>query len=164
MEGTLSGKKLWIYPMTYGVAMTFAAAWRSVGVDAEVIPPSDDQTVARAAPYLSGDECLPQKITLGDLLGVAERPDFGPDRSAFFFASADGPCRFGQYIPLFRKVFREAGLGEVTFVAPSSDDGYQGAGQEFPALPRLAGFAVGPIERRDGRICRPRGQRPAVSL
>ncbi|MFQ5828636.1 MAG: hypothetical protein ACE5JD_05705 [Candidatus Methylomirabilia bacterium] len=128
--------------MSYPGATTFAAAWRSVGVDAEVVPPSDDQTLALAAPYLSGDECLPQKVTLGDLLKIARRPDFDPDRTAFFFATTGGPCRFGQYISLFRKVFREAGHGEVTFIAPTSDDSYQGVGREVSALPRLAWQAV----------------------
>lgn len=142
MESVLSGKKLWIHPMMYGAAMTFAAAWRSVGVEAEVIPPSNDRTLGLAAPYLSGDECLPQKVTLGDLLRIAERPDFDPDRTAFFFAATNGPCRFGQYIPLFRKVFREAGYGEVTFITAISDDSYQGLGQEFPDLPRLAWQAL----------------------
>lgn len=142
MEGVLSGKKLWIYPMTSGGAVTFAAVWRSLGVDAEVIPPSDDQTLPLAAPFLSGDECLPQKVTLGDLLRIAKRPDFDPGRAAFFFATTNGPCRFGQYLPLFRKVFREAGLGEVAFVAPTSDDSYQGAGRQFPSLPRLAWQAL----------------------
>lgn len=142
MESVLTGRKLWIYPMAYGSAATFAAAWRSVGIDADVIPPSDDRTLALAAPYLSGDECLPQKITLGDLLRIAERSDFDPDRCAFLFATTDGPCRFGQYISIFRKVFRETGAGEPLFVAPTSDDSYQGVGREFPSLPRLAWQAV----------------------
>lgn len=142
MESSLRGRKLWVCPMTYAGAMTFAAVWRSLGVEADVIPPSDDRKLALAAPYLSGDECLPQKVTLGDLLGVAQRPDFDPDRTAFFFATADGPCRFGQYLSLFRKVFRDAGLGGVLFVAPNSHDAYQGLGREFRSLTRLAWQAL----------------------
>ena len=138
----LRDKKLWIFPMTYGGARGLAAAWRALGVDAEVIPPSDDETLALGARYTSGDECLPQRITLGDLLKIARRPDYSPERAAVFFATTTGPCRFGQYIAVFRKAFREQGLGELQVIAPTFDDSYQSIGQEFADLPRLGWWAV----------------------
>lgn len=139
---SLRKKKLWIYPMAYGAAHAMAAAWRAVGVDAEVVPPSDEETLALGARHTSGDECLPQRITLGDLLRIARRPDYAPERTALFFASTTGPCRFGQYVPMFRKAFREEGLGELEVVAPGSDDGYQSLGRELPGLARLAWWAI----------------------
>jgi predicted nucleotide-binding protein (sugar kinase/HSP70/actin superfamily) len=138
----LREKKLWIFPMTYGGARALAAVWRAHGVDAEVIPPSDDDTLALGARHTAGDECLPQRITLGDLLKIARRPDYSPERTAIFFATTSGPCRFGQYIALFRKAFREEGLGELQVVAPNSDDSYQSVGRECPDLVRLAWWAV----------------------
>lgn len=138
----LREKTLWIYPMAYGAGHAMAAAWRAVGIDARVIPPADDETLALGARHTSGDECLPQRITLGDLLKIARRPGYAPERTALLFASTTGPCRFGQYVPIFRKAFREEGLGEFEVVAPNSDDAYQSVGREFPALPRLAWWAV----------------------
>lgn len=140
--GSLRDKKLWIFPMTLGGAHAMAAVWRALGVDAEVVPPSDEETLALGARHLSGDECLPQKVTLGDLLRIARRPDYSPERTAVFFATTHGPCRFGQYIGIFRKAFRQEGLGEIQVVAPNSDDAYQGAGNEFADLPRLGWWAV----------------------
>jgi predicted nucleotide-binding protein (sugar kinase/HSP70/actin superfamily) len=140
--GSLRDRKLWIYPMTDGGARALAAAWRALGVDAEVMPPSDDETLVLGARYTSGDECLPQRITLGDLIKIARRPDYSPDRDAFFFATTTGPCRFGQYIPLFRKAFREAGLGPLTVIAANSDDSYRSVGQDLGVWPRLAWWAV----------------------
>jgi len=139
---SLREKKLWVFPMTYGGARGIAAVWRALGVDAEVIPPSDADTLALGARHTSGDECLPQKITLGDLLKIARRPDYSPERTAVFFATTTGPCRFGQYIPLFKKAFREEGLGNLQVVAPNSDDAYQSVGREFPDLPRLGWWAL----------------------
>ncbi len=138
----LREKKLWIFPMTYGGTRALAAVWRAFGVDAEVIPPSDDETLVLGARHTSGDECLPQRITLGDLLKIARRPDYSPERTAIFFATTTGPCRFGQYIAVFRKAFREEGLGELQVVATNSDDSYQSVGREFPDLARLAWWAV----------------------
>lgn len=138
----LREQKLWIFPMTFGGAHAVAAVWRGLGVDAEVIPPSDEESLALGARHTSGDECLPQRITLGDLLKIARRPDYRPERTAIFFATTTGPCRFGQYVPLFRKAFRQEGLGELQVVAPTADDGYRSVGREFPDLPRLAWWAV----------------------
>jgi predicted nucleotide-binding protein (sugar kinase/HSP70/actin superfamily) len=134
---SLKSKKLWIFPMTDGAAQAIAAAWRALGVEAEVIPPPDDENLALGARHTAGDECLPQRVTLGGLLKLARRPDYSPERTAIFFASATGPCRFGQYVPLLRKAFREEGLGEVQVVAPNCDDSYQSLGREFSDLPRL---------------------------
>lgn len=142
MTGNLREKKLWIYPMTYGGARALAAAWRALGVDAELFPPADDETLALGARHTTGDECLPQRITLGDLLKIARRPDYSPERTVIFFASANGPCRFGQYIPLFRKVFRDEGLGDLRILASSGDESYQAAAPEFADLPRLGWWAV----------------------
>lgn len=139
---SLKAKKLWIFPMTDGTARAIAAVWRALGVDAEVIPPSDDETIGLGAQHTAGDECLPQKVTLGDLLKLARRPDYSPERTAIFFTTATGPCRFGQYIPLLRKAFKEEGLGELQVVASSFDDSYQALGREFADLPRLAWWAV----------------------
>ncbi len=138
----LTKKKLWIFPMTDGGARAIAAAWCALGVDAEVIPPSDEETLSLGARHTSGDECLPQRITLGDILKIARRPDYVPERTAFFFATATGPCRFGQYTALFRKAFREHGLSELQIVAPNFDDSYQSLGREFADLPRLGWWAV----------------------
>lgn len=140
--GTLKGKRLWILPMTHGGAMAFAAVCRSFGVEAALTPPSDERTLELAAPHLSGDECLPEKVTLGDLLKLAEREDFDPGREAIFMPTTNGPCRFGQYAPLLRKVFREIGRGEIMVISPTSEDGYQGIGRDLPQFPRLAWQAV----------------------
>ena len=139
---SLRTTKLWVYPMTDGAAEAIAAVWRALGVDAEVIPPSDEDTLALGARHTSGDECLPQRITLGDLLKIARRSDYSPERTAFFFATATGPCRFGQYIALFRKVFKEQGLGDLQIVAPNFDDSYQSLGIDFADLPRLGWWAM----------------------
>lgn len=139
---SLRDKKLWIFPMTYGGARALAAVWRALGVDAEVIPPSDDETLVLGARHTSGDECLPQRITLGDLLKIARRPDYSPERTAIFFATTTGPCRFGQYTAVFRKAFREQGLGELQVIAPTCDDSYRSVGEEFADLSRLGWWAI----------------------
>ena len=124
----IDSRTLWIPQMSRGGSVAFAAALRAFGVEARVCPDSDEHTLALAARHTSGDECLPARVTLGAFLAVTDRPDFDPDRHAFFMPTADGPCRFGQYAPYIRQVLVDLGLGRVAVVSPSSRDGYQGLG------------------------------------
>ncbi|MFH1279959.1 MAG: hypothetical protein ABIK65_16470 [Candidatus Eisenbacteria bacterium] len=129
-QKTLEGRKLYIPPMAYGSARTVAAVFRSMGIDAMPTPPSDEKTLELGGRYTSGDECYPEKVTLGDALRIAEQPGFEPEKTAFFMPTATGPCRFGQYAILLEKVFREIGADEVLVFSPSSRDGYGGIGSE----------------------------------
>jgi predicted nucleotide-binding protein (sugar kinase/HSP70/actin superfamily) len=134
----LQERKLWIPQMSWGGAMAFAAAFRSVSIDAELCPDGDARTLELGSRHTSGEECLPARVTLGNFLKIVEQPGFVPERTAFFMATADGPCRFGQYAPYIRKVLRDLGLDEVLVFAPSSRDGYQGMGAQARELMRNA--------------------------
>ncbi len=123
----LEGRTLWVPRMTYAGARLFAAVLRSVGVNACVSPPSNERTLELGGLYTSGEECYPEKITLGDFLRVLE--ENGPDKTAFFMPTAEGPCRFGQYAPYLRHVLDEMGHTEVPIISPTSKDGYDGIGQ-----------------------------------
>ena len=115
-----------------------AAAFRSAGVSATVLAPPDTRTLELGNRHLTGDECLPAKITLGDYLKVAEAPGFDPARTAFMMPTTEGPCRFGQYSPSIRKVFRDLGFPEVAILSPTTGDGYDGIGAAAPGLRRAA--------------------------
>ncbi len=127
---TLQGRKLYIPPMAYGSAAAFAAVFRSAGVDAAPTPHSDERTLELGGRHTSGDECYPEKVTLGDFLRLTEESDFDPAKVALFMPTATGPCRFGQYSVLLEKVIDDLGYGDVYVFSPSSKDGYDGVGSE----------------------------------
>lgn len=166
--GAIDGRKLWIPQMSWGGAVAFAAAFRSVGVDAEVCPDSDDRTLELAARQTSGEECLPARVTLGNFLKIIEQPDFTPGRTAFCMPTADGPCRFGQYSHYLRRVLHDLGLKDVIVFAPSSRDGYRVLGTQVNALMRnvLRGLLCADLLRKMLHTVRPyeasRGDADAV--
>ena len=88
----------------------------------------------------SGDECYPQKIVLGDLLRIIE--DEGRDHVAYLMPSANGPCRFGQYLHLIRTKLDELGYGDVPVISITSNDGYASIGDYSMDLVRTAWRAV----------------------
>ncbi len=137
----VSRRRLYLARMTDCGSEAVTAAFRSVGLDAVVLPPPDAASLALGSRYLSGDECLPAKVTLGDYLKVVFGPGFDPRRSAFVMPTTEGPCRFGQYAPAIRKILREVGVPEVVVVSPTSGDGYD-FGAYGPELRRTIWRAV----------------------
>jgi predicted nucleotide-binding protein (sugar kinase/HSP70/actin superfamily) len=146
----LMTRRLHIHRMTDSSAECMAAALRSVGIDAVVLPPPDAQTLELGARHMAGEECLPAKVTLGDYLKVAAMPGFDPGKTAFMMPTTEGPCRFGQYAPYIRKVFRDIGYPEVLVVSPTSGDGYQQVGRLGPEFTRTAwrGFVAADMLRK----------------
>jgi predicted nucleotide-binding protein (sugar kinase/HSP70/actin superfamily) len=120
----LKGKRIFIPPMAYGSGRTFAAAFRALGLDADITPPSDHRTRELGARYTSGDECYPAKVTIGDFMKLLEQPGTDPAQVALFMPTADGPCRFGQYTPYLRSILAKNGYPHTEVIAPSSNDGY----------------------------------------
>lgn len=138
----LKGRTVYFPSMTEAGAKVTAAAFRSVGIEARPMPPSDGETLSLGGRFSSGEECLPLKVTLGDALKLLVRGEVPPERMAFFMPSSDGPCRFGMYGPFMKMVFAEMGFEEVLFLSPSNEDGYAGVGEHGQRLMRTAWRAV----------------------
>jgi predicted nucleotide-binding protein (sugar kinase/HSP70/actin superfamily) len=123
-------RKLYVPAMTYSGAKLFAAAFRSIGIDASEFPASDDSGMELASKYLSGEECFPLKVTAGDFLKAIRDNDFSKNRLALFMPTAQGPCRFGQYAPFFRVLMESMSLSQdsVLILSPSSKNAYEDLG------------------------------------
>lgn len=128
--------------MCDGSSRLFAAAFRASGINAQPCPESDGRTKELAAKFLTGDECYPQIVTLGNFLKITEEPGFDPAKTALFMPTATGPCRFGQYAPLTRKVFDSLGFNEVAIVSPTCDDGYRALGENGAEAMRRVWWAI----------------------
>ena len=98
-----------------------AAAFRSCGIESQVLPETGPEAMRLAASYVSGKECYPCAVTTGDLLLKVLAPDFDPERAAFFMPGGTGPCRFGQYAAHHRLVLEMAGAGDVPVYSPVQD-------------------------------------------
>jgi len=128
--------------MSYGGARAFAAAFRYLGVDARLSPEGDERTLELAGRYTSGDECLPERVTIGNFFKVIESPDFDPARTAFFMPTSSGPCRFGQYAPFMKQVLSELGYDDVFIVSPTSANGYADLGELAGPMMKLGWWGL----------------------
>ncbi len=141
-DNPLHGKVVYVPAMSEGHPEAFASVFRWLGVEAYPTPPSDAQTRELGGKFTAGDECYPAKVTVGDFVRIMERPGFDPQRTVFFMAAADGPCRFGQYAPYLKRLLSEVGHGDVQILSPSSKNGYADIGNIATPFMRTAWRAL----------------------
>lgn len=138
----LAGKKVWVPRMAVGISRALAAVLRSMGLDAEGIPESDAETLELGGRHTSGEECYPLRLTVGDFLKILKKPGTDPNKVAFFMATGQGPCRFGQYAPFVKSMLASLGYSGVTILAPSCETGYSDFGEASSLYIRGAWRAI----------------------
>ena len=126
----LRDRKLWI-PYASEASRMLAAAMRSYGIDAEVLPKSPDAGLSLGRQAISEDVCLPALMTTEDMLYRVRQPDFDPNKEAFFQGNAEGPCRFGMYSMLQRRILDKLGYRDVDVVTLGSKSEHGGLGIMF---------------------------------
>lgn len=114
-------KKVIYIPRMSDHAFALKSAFNYCGIEAEVMPPSDKRSLELGRKHVSGGECLPYVITLGDMLNIVYSSDFKPEKTAFFMPSGSGPCRFGQYNISHRKILQKLGFENVPVYSPQQD-------------------------------------------
>ncbi len=145
-------KKLYIPYMADGV-YGMQAAFQACGIDAELIPEPDKESLKWGRRYTSGKECFPCIITTGDMVKITKRPDFNKDNSAFFMPSSSGPCRFGQYNRYHRLILDELGYKGIPVYAPDQDESfYRELGAVGGNVQRLAWWGIVSIDLLDKRL------------
>ncbi|MCX5998789.1 MAG: acyl-CoA dehydratase activase-related protein, partial [Chloroflexi bacterium] len=101
-----------------GHSLVWGAAFRSVGLDARVLPMPDKVSEELGRRHVSAKECHPYLVTTGDLVKKVQSADFDPDRSAFVMLNFDGSCRLSQYGLSQKLVLKRLGLEHVPIIAP----------------------------------------------
>lgn len=120
------GKKLWIPPMHEITGRLFAAGFRAWDYDAEALPIETVEAFEVGKQNVRGSECLPATTTIGAFLGMLRETGARPDEHALFMPTAEGPCRFGQYVVLHRSILDREGYAETPIFSPSSVNSYMG--------------------------------------
>jgi predicted CoA-substrate-specific enzyme activase len=119
-------------------AYSLSASLRACGINADVLPESDEKSLEIGRRYTTGKECLPFTITTGDMIKKTKEKGFDPSKIAFFMPTADGPCRFGQYRSVQRIFLDEMGLKDVPIISPDAKDSYGEFGDLRTRFRRLA--------------------------
>jgi predicted CoA-substrate-specific enzyme activase len=155
-------RKIFLPPMT-DQALALVAAFQACGGEAEALPESDEETLELGRRLTSGKECYPLILTTGDLAKLIQRPDFDPEKSAFFMPAANGPCRFGQYHRFHRLVLDELGYPQVPVYSPDQSEAmYDEVGLVGDDFDRITWHGVVAIDLLEKKLreTRPYERRP----
>jgi predicted CoA-substrate-specific enzyme activase len=158
-------KRKLLIPRMCDHADLFAAALRNSGLEAEVLPETNQNSVELGRRYTGGRECYPAVLTTGDLLRELEKPGVDPQKVAFFMPTAGGPCRFGQYQHLHHQILENLGYGDVPIYSPNSDDSYGQFPETTKSFRRLAwrGFLIADYLRKFLLQTRPYEKQPGAA-
>jgi predicted nucleotide-binding protein (sugar kinase/HSP70/actin superfamily) len=113
----------------YGTPL-LAAAFRRIGIKAEVLQPADEDVLKLGRGHASCKECLPLQTTLGSLLNYVKQREHD-DELIYLMASSSGPCRLGQYHVYIKRVIEKLEIPKVAIFTPTSDNGYCVLGNNF---------------------------------
>jgi predicted CoA-substrate-specific enzyme activase len=109
----------------------FASAFRSLGFNAEAMPPGNADILKYGRANASGKECLPLLLMAGSLADYMENRRNGDRYVVFFTVQGAGNCRLGQYPVFIREMIERHRWNDVTQVTLMNEDGFAGFGNDF---------------------------------
>jgi predicted CoA-substrate-specific enzyme activase len=109
-----------------------ASAVRSIGINAEAIPVPDTYVLQMARNHMSGKECLPAQLVLGEALSFFASEKYRRDEIYLLFVpTTRGPCRTGQYFVFYENLFKDLRLDNVVVITLDSENSYNELGPRF---------------------------------
>ncbi len=153
MPNDFRERTIWVPNMHAFSTEFLAAALRSNGYDARSLPLETEGSFEVGRSVTRGSECLPTSLTIGSLLTVLRKSEKG-SKHGFFMPTAQGPCRFGQYITLHRQILDREGFGDVPIFSPQHYKGFAGLdGSVRQSI--FKGMLVGDVFMKSGCRIRP---------
>ncbi|OPY00594.1 MAG: Activator of (R)-2-hydroxyglutaryl-CoA dehydratase [Syntrophorhabdus sp. PtaB.Bin184] len=132
----------WISPM---YSPLLPPLGRALGLDVEILPPPDRDSVERGLKYVNNDVCYPAAVIIGDIVKALDSGRYDPERTATLYAQTYGQCRASNYLPLIRKALKSAGYDAVEAFSLSLGEGDGRAGLEIDKRKTIRRLALGVV-------------------
>lgn len=95
--------------------------FKPTGLDMEILPLPDRQSVETGLKYVNNDVCYPAIIIIGDILKALQSGKYDPENTIAAITETGGQCRASNYVPLLKKALVRAGFDKVSVVAVSGN-------------------------------------------
>jgi len=96
-------------------------AFRPLGLQVEVLPPQDMQTVELGLKTINNDMCYPAILVAGDIIKAFQSGRYDPENTAVILTQTGGQCRASSYLSLVRKALADFGLESVQVIPVFAD-------------------------------------------
>ena len=114
----------------FGTALV-AKAFARKGIRAQALPPADEEALKVGRGNSSCKECLPLQTTIGTMLQYFKLQRPQGEITAYFMASTEGPCRFGQYHVFAGRTIAYHRIPDAAVLPLTSTNSYGGLGHGF---------------------------------
>lgn len=108
-----------IIPYFADHAIAFSGAFRRLGIEAEVLPLPDEQTLSLGEQHSSGRECHAYAMITGDLVKFAQSKREGNE--VYFFPGSKYECLLAQYGEGMNYLLKDMGVNDMEVLAPTQD-------------------------------------------
>lgn len=118
-------------PMGDLTSRIFAAACRSQGMNAMVLPEANQEVLKLGRKNSTGKECLPLILLVGALTNYLENKWDKTSPVILFIVQGAGDCRLGQYPVFLRDMIKRKKISNVAALALKQENGFAGMGENF---------------------------------
>ncbi|MBI5326129.1 MAG: 2-hydroxyacyl-CoA dehydratase [Ignavibacteriae bacterium] len=88
----------------------------AMGYKAEILPPSDKESVELGLKYVNNEICYPATLVIGDILKALKSGKYDISDIAVGITQTGGQCRASNYLPLIKKALVKTGYSDVPVV------------------------------------------------
>ncbi|MDR0364116.1 MAG: acyl-CoA dehydratase activase-related protein [Bacteroidales bacterium] len=106
-----------------GYSEFLPSIFKLLGIDLEILPPSNSDSVAEGLKYANNEICYPATLVIGDIIKALKSGKYHPDEIAVAITQTGGQCRATNYISLLKKAMLSAGFDNIPVVSVSFGSG-----------------------------------------
>ncbi|MFA5339750.1 MAG: acyl-CoA dehydratase activase [Candidatus Omnitrophota bacterium] len=125
--------KLLLPPMGTMGPQGLAAVFKTAGINAIALQPSDGISLKHGRANTTCKECLPLILSTGSLIKYLEHREDG-EILVYFMPSTGGNCRFGQYKTFFNDLITKKRIKDLAVYSMDTQNSYLGMGNSFNIL------------------------------
>lgn len=93
------------------------AAFRSCGLQVDVLPRAGREAVDLGLKYVNNDACYPSLIVIGQIMQAVLSGNYDLTKTAVLISQTGGGCRASNYIGFIRKALAKAGYPDIPVIS-----------------------------------------------
>lgn len=95
----------------------FVHILKSEGYDAEVLKNTSFDVIHEGMKYSHNDICVPSMLVIGQFIDAIKNGEYDVHKVALMMTQTGGGCRASNYVSLFRKALKRAGLEFIPIIS-----------------------------------------------
>jgi predicted CoA-substrate-specific enzyme activase len=105
-----------------GYSELLPEVFKLIGIDMEILPPSDSESVTQGLRYVNNEVCYPAILVVGDIVKALKSGRYDRNKIAVAITQTGGQCRATNYIASIKRAMQAAGFDDIPVVSVAFND------------------------------------------